>query len=407
MANLLSNYREFAAGNEAHENYHIWSALSAVSSIVSRKVWVPLGDYFNIYANLYVVLVGPPGAKKTTAMNIAKGLVRKVGGIPFSAQAQTKESLVLDILDAESTFKVGEERYIYTPMSIFITELSHFLGPNSAHMIDFLTTIYDQDFYDVKTKNKGSQGLQGPFITILGCTTPRWITNYLKADIISGGFSRRCVFVNEDDEDHRIAFPKVTPEMSAAWDSVLKEAERIKAIKGEFTWAPEAAEFFEHWYNTMVLPDDENVRWYFKTKHVQLLKVAMLVSVCESSDLVLTKTNLEVALALLARVEVKLPKLFQGVGRNVLSPIKEKVMDLLEKSGGSLTEKKIMRLMYSEADQRELASIVAHLISTDRVKKCQLSSDGVKRIYLMTPEKFASVQALASDHPILNEPLAP
>ena len=65
--NLLADYLEFQSGNEVNENYHIWSAISALSALVSRRIWVNQG-YFKIFGNLYVVLLGPPGNGKTTAM---------------------------------------------------------------------------------------------------------------------------------------------------------------------------------------------------------------------------------------------------------------------------------------------------------------------------------------------------
>ncbi len=91
--NFLANYLTFTRGNEAHELYHLWSGLVALSSIVSYRIWVPMG-YFQVRANLYVILDGPPGDRKTTAMQQCKNLLKEVGDIPFSADCQTKESLV-------------------------------------------------------------------------------------------------------------------------------------------------------------------------------------------------------------------------------------------------------------------------------------------------------------------------
>ncbi len=373
-SNFLRDYMLFTSGNEANVNYHMWSALTALSSIVSRRVWINQG-YFRVYPNLYTVLLGPPGNKKTTAMNIAKGLVREIGDIPFSAECQTKESLVKELATYQKAKAVeeGKPALIYTPISIFVTELSQFLGISSGHMIDFLTTVYDAEFYDLKTKNKGSEAIIGPYVTILACTTTEWITSYLKTDIITGGFSRRALFVLEYEDGKRIPFPVITEEQREAWSRVIQHSKSLLDVAGEFLWTTESRLFYEEWYTSHEIPKDPTTRGYFKTKHIQLLKIAMLLALAKSLDKVMHVETLEAGLALLEKTEVNLPKVFQGMGRNELSAVASKVIDILEMTGGPLPLKKLQALMYSEANGAEFYSVLNHLVETEKLTKLRSS----------------------------------
>lgn len=369
---FLSDYIHFTSGNEANPNYHLWCGLAALSSIVSRRVWVPQG-YYNAYPNLYIILAGPPGNKKTTSMNIAKALVRTIGDIPFSAECQTKESLVRELATKTRFFHLpGVEKPIYyTPMSIFVTELSQFLGPNSGHMIDFLTTVYDADVYDLKTKNKGDDIIQGPFITLLACTTPDWITTYLKTDIITGGFTRRAVFVLEYVDGEPIAFPCIKPSQREAWDRAVEYSKLLLEVSGEFTWDKDAEVFYTAWYeeNYRKLPNDPATRGYYRTKHMQLLKVSMLLALSEEAKLRLSLQNIKDGLDVLERTEKNLPKVFQAIGRNELNAISTKLVELLEMNGTAMLEKKICSMMWAEANGQEIYSIINHLVETERVVK--------------------------------------
>lgn len=396
---FLNDYREFCAGSEAHPSYHIFSGLVALSSTISRRIWVEQG-YFKVYPNLYVVLVGPPGNRKTSAMSIAKGFIREMGNIPFSAEAVTKEKLVLDTAAQTQTLEdmpesFGTTQRIHSPMTVMVTELSEFLGLNSVGMISFLTTVYDQDIYESRTKNKGDVILTGPFINLLACTTPDWITNYLRSDVISGGFSRRAIFVLETGKSGRIAFPEVTDAAKQAWSRALDRAKKIQKLCGPLVWETKAKAFYEHWYRTLEMPVEETISGYYETKHMQLLKIAMLLSISENSDLVLRVNHLEGGLALLKLAEDNLSRVFAGIGRNQLNSAASKVEELLmrhpmrrvrfgeqEKSVHIISEKVLRASLFSHVNEVELLQVLEHLRQVEKIGIQIIEENGLKRKYI-------------------------
>jgi hypothetical protein len=381
---FLRNYQKFTSGNEAHPVYHHYCGLVALSSIVSRRVWIDLG-YFNIYPNLYVVLVGPAGNRKTTAMSTTKKLLRELQEIPFSAECQTKESLVRELSENTRNFKLSSDSalMVYHPMTICVTELSQFLGINSAHMVDFLVTVYDQDFYDVKTKNKGNDTIIGPYITLLACTTPSWITTYLRHDVISGGFSRRCIFVYETEKTDRIAFPKITPEMDIAWKDLLKRSRQLLKIGGPFTWDSDSKKWYENWYVNLKIPQSEVMARFYESKHVQMLKMAMLIALSESDDLIMRIEYMETALAMLDLVEQNLERVFSGMGRNELNNVCAKVIELLHGMPQKcIPEKLLKKQMFSEANSNEIYEIIKHLTTTEEVDRVVVKRNGQPVVYL-------------------------
>ena len=367
--NFLADYMAFNQGNEAPKNYHHWCALSALSTIISRRVWVEF-DYFRIYPNLYIVLVGPAGNRKTTAMVCAKSLVRELGDIPFSAECQTKESICKEWQEQRKEFPQGDGQapLIYTPYSIFVTELSQFIGVDPARMIDFLTTVYDQDYYDLKTKNKGNQFIAGPYITLLACTTQEWITSYLRLDIISGGFSRRCVFVNENwDDSNRIAFPEVTQEMRDAWKRVIDYGHRLKCVSGPFRWEPDAKAYYKTWYETRSITKEPTISGFDRTRYNQVIKVAMLLALCKGFDLVITKEVLETAMATVDLVMVNLPQVFTGMGRNDLNAVRATAKNILAQ--GPMPERKLISILYSHAKQGDILEVFRVMQDCGEIKR--------------------------------------
>lgn len=399
---FLEDYSIYSSGNEAPKNYHLFSSIVALSSIISRRVWYDQ-SYFTVYPNIYVVLVGPPGARKSTAIGIAKGLLHRLPDVaPFSGECTSKEKLVQDMAENCRVIDGLPEQFAdkraYSPMTIMVSELSELFQISADNMVGFLTDVFDISFpYEHKTKNKGTVKIEGPFLSILAGTTPSWMTTYLRSDIISGGFTRRCLFVYEDNPTTRIAEPELTNEQRNAWARVHIAAQRISKIKGPFTRTPEARDFYRNWYETLKIPTDPNTQGYYQSKHVQLLKLAMLHALSEREELVLTVPDLEKGLYYLSLIEDNLPRVFEGMGSNSLNASSSRFLDLLRRapvisykdplgnqvSTRGFPRKYLEAAMFSEVDARQFDEILAHLINTERVRKASMSDNGITREYIL------------------------
>lgn len=400
---FLSDYREYASGNEAPPTYHLFASLAALSSIVSRRVWIDQ-SYFTFFPNLYIVLVGPPGARKSTAISIARGLLHALKTVPFSGECTSKEKLILDIVATERAIGDLPEEHakhrLYSPLAIMASELSEFFQISGDGMVGFLTDVFDISFpYEHKTKNKGSVIVNGPYIVILAGTTPSWMTSYLREDIITGGFTRRCLFVLETDRHQRIAFPGITDSQRAAWQSVYLAAERIQKLRGQFTWTPAAHSWYKHWYETNTFPTAPNTIGYYENRHVQLLKIAMLVAISETEKLVLDTPHLESGLAFLGLIERNLDRVFEGLGRNELNAVASKILDLIRTApprtitllDGTKSEQRwlpmklLQKVIYAELPTNlpdAFERVLSQLTQTDRIERKSFAIDGVTREYL-------------------------
>ena len=385
-SNFLTNYDLYTSGNEVNRNYHIWTSLGVLASLVSRRVWINLG-YFSIYPNLYIVLLGPPGNKKTTAMRIGRKLVERVDPSLVSADCQSAQDTVKMLADnGLKTHKDKEGKiYEYSPLSIFATELSQFIEIDPSRMIDLLVTIYDCDTYTKRTLRHNVQQIINPCLNLIGCTTPSWVTKYLRTDIITGGFSRRSIFVLEDYDDRRVAFPVITEEMKTAYNACLTRAFELTKVYGEFSWDPELRAFYEHWYNTRTISSDSDVAPFDRTKYIQVLKVAMLLTVARGDELVLRRDVFDLALAMVDNVIAQLPSVFRAMGRNQLADVSSKLLSLLAAKGGLLLEREALATLWKDANAGELYQVINHLVSTDQVVRIPP--------HLLTKEKAAALAA--------------
>jgi len=141
--NWLDTYREYTAKAESPDSYHLWCGLSVIAACLRRQVWVNMG-HFAVYPNMYVVLVGPPGCRKNSAMNIATNLAFNLEDVKFSADATTREALIKAIANSATTIELdNKEPYVHSSLTIISPELSVFLGTNNTDLLSLLTTLYD------------------------------------------------------------------------------------------------------------------------------------------------------------------------------------------------------------------------------------------------------------------------
>ena len=93
MNTFLQNYAIVTDGNECPQLFHHWAGLSCLANFAGRRFFHRWGVAGNIYPHMYLLFVGDPGVKKSTAMNIAHGLVKKVGDIEILPSSMTKEAI--------------------------------------------------------------------------------------------------------------------------------------------------------------------------------------------------------------------------------------------------------------------------------------------------------------------------
>ena len=402
---FLQNYTLWNSGTEVPEQYYFWSGLSTLAALMNGQVWIHMGR-FQIFPNLYVVLIGPPGNGKTSALRRAEHLTRSFSDISLSAQSETAEGLVRFMRDqCIKTVELDGKVVPYTPLTCFLPELSNFFGRDPGGMIDLLTGIWDfgEDVYHRRTKGQGEDILPRPNLNLLGCTTQEWITTYLKSDIIGGGFTRRVVFVNElmGDDTVRESWPDDTHETLTAKQNCLNYGTLLRDVKVEMSYGQGARSWWDRWYNTRIISREPDVRGYHKTKPTLLLKVATLVALSATPERVVNVDDLEIALALLNKTEKNLHEVFQGIGKNPLNVIALQALNMLQaapekdyldggvKKRAKFMDRKIMEgMLYKDAKGMDLKDVFDHLFSSGKVFRLDVPIKGITRTMIGLTESI-------------------
>lgn len=405
--NFVQAYKIWASGNEAPDIYHQWSGLSVISSLVSRRVWVPQGQDY-VMGNLYILLVGPAGNKKSTAMKAARGIVREFRekSSPVPPKNQTWQSIVQDLGDEHEPYKKHfvhqGDKFVYSHASMFCNEFATLLKTDPLGWVTFLTDIYDEDSYEYKIKNAPRDGkkldfIQNPYITFLGCMTPELTANSIQEGIITTGFSRRCIFVYANRSSKCVPRRTTTTDQLNARDWLIQWGTKLSMVQGPFVWEDNAVEYFDHWYtknrSIMASLTDGFLASWLDSKNQIVIKVAMMLSLADSLDLRLRKQDIEAALLLIDETELHFHKIFAAAGRNPIAMISMKIISQLEQNHKPVLDKQIYRDMHPHGSTDEIKEAINHLLSTNQICARQGVVDSIVITHLGTAAAFADFDA--------------
>lgn len=398
---FLNNYLEYNSGNECPRNYHLWSALVVLAATMQKKVYIDWG-YFTIYPNLYVGLIGKQGSRKSTAKDIGRDIyVSTFPDMPIGASVTSREDIIRFMSSDEGmrVFKNERDELVeYRPFTLFINELKNFLSFNASGMLDFLTDIYDRKVFDSSTLKRGLENIENPCVNLIACETPSWIISRLKDNIITGGFARRIIYVYEIDRPNRISFPTLPPNAKELLDNLRAHLKKISTITGQFKWTSSASRFFDKWYQGKKIPDDEIMEGYYESKHIQLLKVAMLIALSDDYPVLrLEEQHLVLALGMLDAIEVNMPKLSAAAGRNELALPTQRVIEVLERNGGAMPQKILMRDMARDLAPNELVMVLRFLTDTGQIVTGPFNVNGVTKLLVMTTRKKEELERAARE----------
>lgn len=378
VGNWVNGYMEYTKESESPDAYHIWCALSALSSVVRRNVWLDQGIYL-LFNNLYVALVGPPGrTAKSTAIRMSRRLTTQVPGIVMGPDSCSREQLI----KAMATAKLDNQ----CCMTIHSTEFSSIIDTSGILMIQFLTDIFDCDYsnprgWRYETKTQGKDEIINPYLAMLVGTTPSYIADSLPDNVIGHGFTSRTIFVYGDKERQENSRPKEAPRELVL--ALVTDLVRIGNLHGEFHWdcqcvgkcecaGDTAIKEYDKFYHNLytAAPDDYRMEGYWWRKKIHVLKVAMLLSMAESDALVLTAPVIRAAAQFLELIEGPMSRTFSAVGKYDKASDLERIGSQLVAADG-LPVSEIFRKNYFVGTEQDLRSIITSLSSMGVAKLIQ------------------------------------
>lgn len=380
----LSAFQDYASFGEAPRRMYFWVGCSTMAGALQRHVWIDQ-FYFKWFANLYVILVAPPGVvAKTTTADIGMDLLRRVPGIQFGPSVVSWQALVQSFGQSATAFQdpVSGEYITQSAMTISSGEFGNLLNPQDKEMVDMLVNLWDGKGFRKVTKHSGTDDVVNPWINLIACTTPAWIAGNFPEYMIGGGFTSRCVFVYADQKERFVAYPglAVPKDNEATAAKLIADLEHINTkLIGEYKLTPEAIEWGQQWYefHNRNRPEhlaDERFGGYLARKQTFIHKIAMIISASKRDELIITREDLETSAVMVTDLEAEMINVFRKIGRSDVSAAAERLVGYI-KLRGDCPYAEAYRYIHAQfPSMRDFEDILKGLLQAGYITLVQVSN---------------------------------
>jgi len=358
------------------------------------------------------------GLKKGPPISMAKQLVTKVNNTRVISGRSSIQGILKDMGTAVTEKGSGK---VISASTAFIcsNELtSSIVGDKVA--ADILTDLYDRSYNIGQWRSllkMESFELKNPTITMLTATNEAHSTDFFGAKDVQGGYFARTFIIHESQRNkvNSLLAPLVDP---PDYDKSAQYLKQLGELKGGFQelaslqkddiysiagsengrdiYYTAAGKVYEEWYHDFIRSiDDMEEKDETGTLNRfgdSVLKVAMILSLAEHPQLIITEDAMLTAIKYCERLVGNIRKTTMGrKGLSMSAALKGKIInELLHRPGHSISQQMLMKKMWM--DYASLNEFVDVMNSFEGAGIIRGKSIGNQVVYEMVPVEVEKLQ---------------
>jgi len=365
---ILDSTKEF----ESPEIYYYWSALAVLSAAVGKNVYWDKFAY-KLYPNIYVFLVGDSGIRKGLPISISKKLVEALKTKRVISGRNTIQSIIRSLSKAETMEGVG---LLDKAQGLIVSGEFANLLVDDDFALTALTELHNVHENELEWKNTLKGILLGPSLT---------------KSSVGGGFVARSFFVYAN-AIRCVNSLMAAPENIVNIDKLMPHLRSVAQLKGPFQPTDMARARYDGWYRDFHGKRTEDKTGTAARIHEQVLKVAMLLSLAEREDLVVTPDHIDEALDRCVETVQGMKHIVMGSGQKAetADPTATVIKFLLERENYEATRQKILQAHWGDFDYVGLDKIVETLFQAGIIT---IKRTGIHITYTLTPKAIETYEA--------------
>lgn len=380
MSDILDTYLAFTDGTEPPIEFHRWSFISCVAAALGRSVWVHHG-HSKVYPNMYALMVGVPGTRKSTAIKSASSLLRESGYTKYAFTKTSREKFLLDFeegfeyFDADGTRSQADKfaQMLASPVKrenseafICADEFADFIGVGNFNFVSTLTTLWDNlPDYSERLKNSKSVRIQQPVVNMLGGMTPTSLAQCMPASVVGQGFMSRIILVFGQPPHIKITWPEPPDEKLRA--ELVQFFASLSDLKGAFTFTPEARDLTDQIYQSWENLQDIRLQYYGARRLIHLMKLCIVCAALHSQK-VITEIIVEQANTILTHTEDSMHNALGEFGDSRSSAVTQKIMETLINAPTPLLVEDVWKAVSTDIERyTNFVEILANLRRANKI----------------------------------------
>lgn len=301
------------------EIFRKWAAITTLSGALEKRVWTntKAGPQ---YANLYTMLVAPPGIGKSQAINPAEGLLKATKKFQIAPNSVTAASYIDALQRAHRTvLKPNNTGMLdYHHIFVFAAELGVFIN---AHDLNFLSII--NELFDHKASYREERrhslkdpiDIPNPMTTLLVGSQPGFLATLLPEAAWTMGWTSRLLMVYSSSMPDVPLFGEYK-NMDVEQKKLVAKLDDCADYYGEMKWDAKAINEMESWRKNKwgPVPDHPKLANYIPRRGtIFAVKLAMVAAMSRGEELAIRLQDVERARGWLLEIEALMPQIFRDM----------------------------------------------------------------------------------------------
>jgi len=410
---FISAYFQYIGLTEAPMTFHRWACITILGAWIGRDYCFRFG-HFNIKPNIYCMLMGTAGSRKSTAIKIASRLLSKAGYTSIAADRTTKEKFLLDLSGApdvvldvsgKQSLEITMEENLFGDMNsadhipemlIAADEFNTFVGNGNIEFLSMLGVLWDHEgTFKNKVKNSKSVELHDPYVSIVAGNTPTGFSLAFPAESIGQGIFSRIILVHGEPTGKKITFPDIPS--PGATKEILDILVAIRQItKQEAVITDGAKSLLDAIYKTAQPMLDVRFESYMNRRFSHLIKLCLVLS-ASSLRSVIEECDVLYANTILTHTEHSMSKALGEFGRARHSDTSHKLISILENAYEPMPVKQLWMQLHNDLDDiGTMKDMLTSLVIADKII-------GTKQGFLIKRRLFEEAEGTYTDFSLLTD----
>jgi Protein of unknown function (DUF3987) len=410
---FFSHYLQYTSNAEPPAIFNRWALITGIGAFLGRQYYFEHG-HFTLYPNIYAMLIGSSGTRKSSAIKLMRKLLIQAGYTTIAADKSTKEKFLLDLAGEDLDTAIANADDIldqnlfggingHEPdreMFIMADEFNDFFGNGNIEFISLLGTLWDYTgIYRNRIKSGKSVNIVNPTVSILGGNTPTNLALAFPPETLGQGFFSRLLLIYGEPNGKRITFPK--PPAIEHTEFIIRYFTEIKrTVLSKCDLDQSAERLLDRIYQSNHRIDDVRFESYSNRRFNHLIKLCLVCSASRLSKRI-TEQDVIYANTILTHAEQFMPKALGQFGRAKNSDVVHKVMQVIDAADKPITLRDIWAHVSSDLEKlSQLTEILINLSEADKIQKVpsvhgflpkkkvvEHAQEGMVDFSLLTPEE--------------------
>lgn len=393
LPDFISGFCKFAETYNTTPHFAQATAVWMVGTVVTRAVAMRSRGN-SLSPNMFIQLVGGPGTGKSQAITAGRSILLKaVNGLSLIPASVTRAGMEDYMVGNLQQRRTPDGQLLLSNECIGLSEeMQGILPDQDLGHLTLYNILYDlPQLHIAQTRTHGEVRLEAPYCSILTGAQPAFLALSIPEGAWGMGFMSRSMMIFDQPRERRsmFEFQDVDNKLKA---DLIHDLKTIATLCGWVQWSKEAVALYHEWWvrhGGQPVPTAKRLAMgYNSRREIHFAKLAMVMSLSRSDELIVQLEDVQEAITFLITVEDRMKFVFNEMASTGSMIAIEEAIDMVRAAtaeGKAVDEAQIISFLMQRFPSTQVHSLVTNLIQSKAIKNVGgLDVTGMRKFQLGT-----------------------